>query len=160
MYDQLAIARYRIVLMPIELLLASIYFGNQSPSPVFLAMSDTKDTKKKPTSFFKGFSTGPALRLWLFFLFSFYFLGYPVPLCILLGFAGGLGGGWIYGWWKSTEGPKEVDLEEEEQELELSEDKPLRETGLRRLAERRRDTRDRRRSQTPAISFGNFFSRR
>lgn len=144
--------------MPIEVLLASIYFGNQSPSPAFLAMSDTKDTKKKVASFFKGFSTGTALRLWLFFLFSFFFLGYPVPLCILLGFAGGLGGGWVYGWWKSAEGPREVDLDVE-QELELLEDKPFRETGLRRLAERRRDARSKRRSPTPAISFSNFFRR-
>ena len=118
-------------------------------------MSDKKDAKKSQASFFKEFSTGTALRLWLFFLFSFFFLGYPVPLCIFLGMVGGLGGGWVFGWWKSVEGPREEP--EEERELEIVEEKP-RVRGLR-LAKEQRDTRLRRRSQGASIPFANFLRR-
>ncbi|HEY9672946.1 MAG TPA: hypothetical protein V6D11_15995 [Waterburya sp.] len=121
-------------------------------------MSDKKDAKKGQSSFFTGFSTGTALRLWLFFLFFFIFLGYPPPLSILLGFAGGFAGGWVVGWWKSKEGPTLMKSEEEE-EADILEDRPARERGLRRLAERRKDTRGRKRPSGSLIPFGNFLRR-
>jgi hypothetical protein len=119
-------------------------------------MSDKKDTKKSKAGFFTGFSTGTGLRLWLFFLFCFFFMGYPVPLCILLGFAGGVAGGWVVGWWKSTDGPIEVEITQE-RELEQMEEQP-RVSGLR-LAKQRRDSRARRRSPSTLIPFSNFLRR-
>lgn len=126
------------------------------PFTSLLVMSD-KNTKKGLTSSFSGFSTGTGLRLWLFFLFSFYFLGYPVPLCILLGFTGGLAGGWVVGWWKSSEGPIEAPPVEE-QEFELVEDRSSKAGGLR-LAKQRREARSRRRSQGYSLPFSNFLRR-
>lgn len=119
-------------------------------------MSEKKDTKKSKAGLFTGFSTGTGLRLWLFFLFCFFFLGYPVPLSILLGFAGGVAGGWAMGWWKSSEGPRVVESEEE-QDLDVLEEQP-RVSGLR-LAKQRRDNRTRRRIQTPTVLFGGFLKR-
>jgi hypothetical protein len=116
-------------------------------------MSD--NNKNKATDFFKDFSTGTGLRLWLFFLFSFFFLGYPVPLSIILGLAGGLAGGKVFGWWKSKEGPRELPAEET-QELEL-EEQPR--TGGLRLAKQERDSRARKRSQSPLTPFGNLLRR-
>lgn len=119
-------------------------------------MSDTKT--KQMAGLFTGFSTGTGLRLWLFFLFTFYFLGYPVPFSILLGFAGGLAGGWIMGWWKSKEGPREVLVVDEEQGTEQLEEKPTRSSGLR-AAKERRQARARKRSQGSSLPFSGFLRR-
>jgi hypothetical protein len=118
-------------------------------------MSDNKG--RQASSFMKGFSPGTGLRLWLFFLFCFFFLGYPVPLSILLGFAGGLAGGWAYGWWKSSEGPREVEPEDEE-DLEVLEERSPRRGGLR-LAKQRREAKARKRSQTFSVPFSGFLRR-
>jgi hypothetical protein len=144
--------------LPTAFLSESVRLVHQSHSPAFLVMSDKKDAKKGQSSFFTGFSTGTALRLWLFFLFFFIFLGYSPPLSILLGFAGGFAGGWVVGWWKSKEGPTLMKSEEEE-EADIIEDRPARERGLRRLAERRKDTRGRKRPSGSLIPFGNFLRR-
>jgi hypothetical protein len=116
-------------------------------------MSDKNNNKT--TDFFKDFSTGTGLRLWLFFLFSFFFLGYPVPLSIILGLAGGLAGGKVFGWWKSKEGPREIPPEEIE-EME-PEERPR--VGGLRLAKQERDSRARRRSQNLLTPFGNLLRR-
>lgn len=142
--------------MPQDFRFESTAVGNQSPSDGDLVMSDKKDTKKSKAGFFTGFSTGTGLRLWLFFLFSFFFMGYPVPLCILLGFVGGVAGGWVVGWWKSSEGPIPV-APQEEKDLDLLEEQP-RVSGLR-LAKQRRDSRSRRRSPSTLIPFSNFLRR-
>ncbi|MGQ4647568.1 hypothetical protein [Lyngbya aestuarii] len=83
--------------------------------------------------FSQGFST--ALPLWLFFLFCFFFLGYPVPLSILLGAIGGLAGGWIVGWWNSKDEQTRISELQEEEE---SEEAPIRLKGLR-SAKKKRD---------------------
>jgi hypothetical protein len=118
-------------------------------------MSDNKGNNKSKPNLFTGFSTGTGLRLWLFFLFCFFFLGYPVPLSILLGFAGGIAGGWAMGWWKSSEGPRVVESQEEE-DLDLEEQPRV--SGLR-LAKQRRDNRSRKRTQKPQVIFGGFLRR-
>lgn len=118
-------------------------------------MSDKKGNDKSKPGLFTGFSTGTGLRLWLFFLFCFFFLGYPVPLSILLGFAGGVAGGWAMGWWKSSEGPRVVESEEEE---DLDVEEQPRVSGLR-LAKQRRDNRSRKRTQRPLVTFGGFLRR-
>lgn len=78
-----------------------------------------------------------------------------MPLSILFGFAGGLAGGWAMGWWKSSEGPRVVEPEEE-QDLDLEEQPKV--SGLR-LAKQRRDNRSRRRTQKPTVTFGGFLRR-
>ena len=119
-------------------------------------MSDNKGNNKSKPGLFTGFSTGTGLRLWLFFLFCFFFLGYPVPLSILLGFAGGLAGGWAMGWWKSSEGPRVVEPEEEK-EIDMV-DGEYKVSGLR-LAKQRRDNRSRKRTQSSQVFFGGFLRR-
>jgi len=81
--------------------------------------------------FSQGFSI--ALPLWLFFLFCFFFLGYPVPLSILLGAIGGLAGGWIVGWWNSKDETRPSDLEEPEE----PEEAPIRLKGLHSARKKR-----------------------
>ncbi|MBE9058021.1 hypothetical protein [Sphaerospermopsis sp. LEGE 08334] len=44
-----------------------------------------------------------ALKYWLFFMFSFVFLGYSAPISILFGGIAAVGGGWIIAWWRSKE---------------------------------------------------------
>ncbi|MDJ0704093.1 MAG: hypothetical protein QNJ46_12490 [Leptolyngbyaceae cyanobacterium MO_188.B28] len=44
------------------------------------------------------------LKVWLFFLLTFIFLGLPVVLSILFGFLGGIAGGWILAWWQTPGG--------------------------------------------------------
>ncbi|MEA5467672.1 hypothetical protein [Spirulina sp. 06S082] len=65
--------------------------------------------------FKNGISTG--LMLWLFFLVAFVFLGYPVPLSIIVSAIGGLSGGIIVTWWKSSDLPPPQIASEEEEEL-------------------------------------------
>jgi hypothetical protein len=91
----------------------------------------------------------------LFFLFCFFFLGYPVPLSILLGLAGGLGAGWVIGWWKTKDDPKDL-LPPEPQEEEKT---PAKVSGLR-LAKQRRDTaKAKKRSQGSLTSLGGFLKK-
>jgi hypothetical protein len=117
-------------------------------------MSEKRDTKKAMAKFPGGFSTGTGLQLWLVFLFCFYFLGYPVPLSILLGAAGGIAAGWVIGWWKTNDAPRDLEPEE----IEDSEELPTKVSGLR-LAKQKRDARTRKRAQRPQLSFSNFFRR-
>jgi hypothetical protein len=120
-------------------------------------MSEKKDITHALNDFSKDFSTGTALRLWLFFLFSFYFLGYPIFLSIFLGAVGGLAGGVVFGWWKSTDGPLEATPVKREKPKEL-EETPPKVSGLR-LAKQRRDAKTQKRSAGLLPSF-RFFGKK
>lgn len=48
-----------------------------------------------------GISAG--LKLWLFFLLCFYWLGYSALLSIILGAIGAFAGGLLVGWWKTKD---------------------------------------------------------
>ncbi|NEP00071.1 MAG: hypothetical protein F6K58_15605 [Symploca sp. SIO2E9] len=109
-------------------------------------MATNKDSSSE------GFAT--ALQLWLFFLFSFLFLGYPVELSILLGAIGGAAGGWIVSWWNSKDASAPSKQVEEQQEEERSSSL----SGLR-LAKRRRDARKLRRSRSLATTFSSLLKR-
>ncbi|HEY9652507.1 MAG TPA: hypothetical protein V6C95_17750 [Coleofasciculaceae cyanobacterium] len=121
-------------------------------------MSDKKDIKRILADFSGGFSTGTGLRLWLFFLFCFFFLGYPVPLSILLGAAGGIAGGWVFGWWQTKDQLIEVTPEEIEA-TEASPDAPPRVSGLR-LAKQRREARAKQRPSGLVTPLSGFFEKR
>ncbi len=90
------------------------------------------------------------------FLFCFFFLGYPVPLCIMLSAAGGLAAGVVVGWWKSKDEPRDSapEIVDELEDLE----EVSRVSGLR-LAKQRRARGARRRSQGLQIPFTNFLRR-
>jgi len=49
------------------------------------------------------------IQFWLFFLLTFFVLGYPLPLAIVLGAVGGIAGGTIAGRWQME--PKENDAD-------------------------------------------------
>lgn len=120
-------------------------------------MSENKTIQQTLAGLSSGFSTGTGLKLWLFFLFSFFFLGYPVPLCILLGAAGGLAGGWVIGWWNTKDEPRNFKPDNLE-EPEESEERYARVSGLR-LAKQKRGARTRNRSQGWQIPFSGFFEK-
>ncbi|HEY9710631.1 MAG TPA: hypothetical protein V6D48_20645 [Oculatellaceae cyanobacterium] len=106
----------------------------------------------------KAFSTGNALRLWLFFLLSFFFLGYSVYLSIFLGAVGGLAGGWVIGWWKSKDDPTDVQPEEMVDEEDLKANR-ARVRGLR-LAKQHRDSKYSKESQAFGLRFNAFFGKK
>jgi hypothetical protein len=120
-------------------------------------MSDKKDIKEDLAGLSGGFSTG--LKLWLFFLFCFFFMGYSVPLSIFLGAAGGLASALVVGWWKTKDEP----IEPQPVEInDLDENFP-RVSGLR-LAKQRRDAktqnRTRYRTKRLLMPFSRFFEKR
>jgi membrane protease YdiL (CAAX protease family) len=113
-------------------------------------MSEKRNLRQTITGFSGAFSTGIALQLWLFFLFCFYFLGYPVALSILLGMAAGLGGGWVFGWWKTKDDPKDLQPVESQK---VEEPTPRKVSGLRLAKQRRDAAKAKRGSQGSPISF-------
>lgn len=113
-------------------------------------MSEKRNFKQTITGFSSAFSTGIALQLWLFFLFCFYFLGYPVPLSILLGMAGGLGGGWVFGWWKTKDDPKDL---QPAQPARSEEPTTKKVSGLRLAKQRRDATRAKKTSEGSLLSL-------
>jgi hypothetical protein len=119
-------------------------------------MSENKGTKQAITSFFSGFSTGTALRLWFFFLFCFFFLRYTIPFSILLGAIGGFAAGWVLGWWKTKDDPTTL-KSSTLQESEVVDDRPSKASGLR-LAKQHRDAR-RKGSSRSLTPFSGFFQR-
>ncbi len=106
----------------------------------------------------KAFSTGNGLRLWLFFLLSFFFLGYSVYLSIFLGAVGGLAGGWVIGWWKSKDDPSDLQPEEMVDEEDLRESR-ARVRGLR-LAKQHRDSKYTKESEAFGLRFNRFFGKK
>jgi hypothetical protein len=120
-------------------------------------MKDKTNLKKSIAELSSGFSTGNALKLWLFFLFSFYFLGYPVPLSILLGAAGGISAGWVFGWWKTKDAP----IDSREEEVDEPEDSPTaaKASGLRAAKLRRDAEKSRRRSQGSLMPLDRLWRR-
>jgi hypothetical protein len=120
-------------------------------------MSENKDARKTLAELSSGFSTGTGLKLWLFFLFCFYFMGYPVALSILLGAAGGLAAGWVFGWWKSKDEPMELKSEKTEESEETSPRRKV--SGLRLASQRRSNTKSRRRSEGLQSPWSNFWKK-
>lgn len=118
-------------------------------------MSEKKNLRHTLTGLSGGFSTGIGLQLWLFVLFCFYFLGYPIPLSILLGLAAGLGGGWVFGWWKTNDNPKDLQVTEPEE----VEEAPAKVRGLRLAKQRRDAARAKKRSQGTQTSLIGFLKR-
>lgn len=122
-------------------------------------MSENNNIKQALTEF-SGFSINNALKFWLFFLFCFFFLQYPIPLSILLGAVGGSAGGWVVGWWNTKddpiERPKPEETTSEEEEVE---EVPVTMTGLRR-AKQERDALAKRRSEGLPAPLDRLFKKR
>ncbi|MFZ4667440.1 MAG: hypothetical protein ACOYME_13520 [Prochlorotrichaceae cyanobacterium] len=57
------------------------------------------------------------IQFWLFFLLTFFVLGYPLPLAIVLGAVGGIAGGTIAGRWQTQ--PKGNDADHLAQGLDV-----------------------------------------
>lgn len=112
--------------------------------------------KQDNSNAFSGFSTGTGLSLWLFFLFSFIFLGYSIPLSILLGAVGGLACALVFGWWKTRDNPDDL-RPPMPADPEDDEESPPKVSGLR-LAHQR-DVKARTRSQSTFKPFSRFFTR-
>lgn len=94
----------------------------------------------------------------MFFLLSFFFLGYSVYLSIFLGAVGGLAGGWVIGWWKSKDDPSDLQPEELVDEEDLRANR-ARVRGLR-LAKQHRDSKDRKQSEAFGLRFSRFFAKK
>ncbi len=63
--------------------------------------------KKRPKSpKEKGISFG--VKMWIFFMLMFGFLGYSTVLSILFGVVGGVAAGLIYAWWHITDVPEQT----------------------------------------------------
>ncbi|MCT7967053.1 hypothetical protein NG799_11965 [Laspinema sp. D1] len=54
----------------------------------------------------KGISFG--VKMWIFFMVMFGFLGYSTALSILFGVVGGVAAGFIYAWWHITDIPEQT----------------------------------------------------
>jgi len=122
-------------------------------------MSENNNIKQAQTEI-SGFSINNGLKFWLFFLFCFFFLQYPIPLSILLGAVGGVSGGWVIGWWNTKDDPIEKPQPEETKpEEEVVEEVPVTMTGLRR-AKQERDALAKRRSEELPAPLNWLFKKR
>jgi hypothetical protein len=97
-----------------------------------------KETLEQASNPFAG-GVPTALKLWLFFLFCFFLLGYPVPLSILFGAVGGFAGGWVDAWWHSKDEPPSQPQPEETPDAEVIAEPPPKISGLRRAKLRREE---------------------
>lgn len=113
-------------------------------------MSQNNNIQQVLSKISVGFSTNNALKLWLFFLFSFYFLKYPIPLSILLGAVGGVAGGWVIGWWNTKDDPIERPQPEQTNPEEEVEEVPVTMSNLRRAKQEREALAKRRAKSLPA----------
>ncbi|MCT7981711.1 hypothetical protein NG796_00230 [Laspinema sp. A4] len=68
------------------------------------ATATFKKPPKSPKE--KGISFG--VKMWIFFMVMFGFLGYSTPLSILFGVVGGVAAGFIYAWWHITDIPEKT----------------------------------------------------
>ncbi len=68
------------------------------------ATSGGKRPPKSPKQ--KGIAFG--IKMWIFFMFSFGFLGYSTALSLLFGVVGGVAAGFIYAWWHITDIPEQT----------------------------------------------------
>lgn len=68
------------------------------------ATSNVKKPPKSPKE--KGVSFG--VKMWIFFMVMFGFLGYSTALSISLGVVGGVAAGLIYAWWHITDVPEQT----------------------------------------------------
>lgn len=68
------------------------------------ATSNVKKPPKSPKE--KGISFG--VKMWIFFMVMFGFLGYSTALSISLGVVGGVAAGLIYAWWHITDVPEQT----------------------------------------------------
>jgi hypothetical protein len=78
-----------------------------------------------------------ALKYWLFFMFSFVFLGYSAPISILFGGIAAVGGGWIIAWWRSKEATQTQLSDEILEEAEIPEPNDKSTRGRKRISTRR-----------------------
>jgi hypothetical protein len=117
--------------------------------------SDKTGLKKNLASLSGGLSTG--LKVWLFFLFCFYFLKYSVPLSILLGAVGGLASTVMVAWWKSKDEPS-ASKRDNVEPGEDSEDDSSHLSGIR-LARQRRRNRGKTRSPSLLKPLSGFFEK-
>ncbi|BAZ82297.1 MAG: hypothetical protein ACKO9I_19395 [Sphaerospermopsis kisseleviana] len=78
-----------------------------------------------------------ALKYWLFFMFSFVFLGYSAPISILFGGIAAVGGGWIIAWWRSKEATQTQLSDEILEEAEIPEPNEKSTRGRKRISTRR-----------------------
>lgn len=69
--------------------------------------NQTEAGKKRPKSpKEKGISFG--VKMWIFFMIMFGFMGYSTAVSILLGVVGGIAAGFIYAWWHITDIPEQT----------------------------------------------------
>ncbi|MEB3150253.1 MAG: hypothetical protein VKL60_14735 [Sphaerospermopsis sp.] len=78
-----------------------------------------------------------ALKYWLFFMFSFVFLGYSAPISILFGGIAAVGGGWIIAWWRSKEATQTQLSDEILEDAEIPEPKVKSTRSRKRISTRR-----------------------
>lgn len=73
-------------------------------SPDQKATATVKKRPKSPKE--KGISLG--VKMWIFFMIMFGFLGYSTVVSILFGVVGGGAAGVIYAWWHITDIPEQT----------------------------------------------------
>jgi hypothetical protein len=61
------------------------------------------DNRPEPATVASNDGIDAGLKYWLVFMLGCLFLGYSAPMSILFGAIAGVGGGWIIGWWRSSE---------------------------------------------------------
>ncbi len=98
--------------------------------------------RRQPIS--KGFAAG--LQIWLLFLLSLFWIGYPALMSIALGAIGGLASGLIVDWWLSKEEKTDPErristVSDGTEEIALSR-RRQRQTSALRYRQRRKEPRE------------------
>jgi predicted exporter len=98
--------------------------------------------RRQPIS--KGFSAG--LQIWLLFLLSLFWIGYPALMSIALGAIGGLASGLVVDWWQSkeenTEPERRVSTSADGTEEIAQSRRRQRQNSALRYRQRRRETKE------------------
>lgn len=106
--------------------------------------------RRQPIS--KGFGAG--LQIWLLFLLSFYWIGYPALFSIAIGAIGGLASGFVVDWWLSKE--EKTEPERQPMHAEGTEDiARIRQRQRRNSALRHRQ----RRQESRSLNWRKLFRR-